>query len=487
MATLGNKFRTQQIKRHANMTELNHLGAMLAAKPHIFEGKMNQIFSSKNYFSDNALSSVLWAGGKTEEIGSNEWEWQMKGASERPLVILENVEPISNTAPGRGRTTFKIKLDENWYLPGDVITPGNPRFQCRIQENVQRHGNGFVYTVRLVSDDFNAFLPVTYLQPGQKWIKLYSTYGEGDSQDGSTQYHSHFSLRDSLGKFRKRYSVTDYAAEEALAVNLQDTKGGVHKTWIGYAEVEYWKQWYRELERAYWYNRKARSVEAVTGRPVDTFSGIQEKIETDGHIHYYTDFTAKLVEEFLMDIFYAKTKPGSGRKIKAFTGEYGMLLFHRAMQDLADKHGWMMAGNTFNPVKQTKSEYNENAYAVGYQFTKYIMHNGAELELIHNPLYDDTTINFEIDPITGKPVESMRFTFLDFSEESGKSNVRIINKKNGYKFGYQAGLVSPYGPAKGGLMSHAGEYYSMHVSKETGIHIEDVTRCGELILKRNIA
>ena len=489
MATLGKEFTTKQIKRHANMTELNHLGAMLAAKPHVFESKMNQIFSSRNYFSDNALSSVLWAGGAEETIGSNEWEWKLRGASERPLVVLENVEPASNTTPGKGRTTFKIKLDENWYLPGDVITPGTAgqKHQCRIQEDVVRHGNGYVYTVRLVSDDFNAFLPVSLLQPGQKWTKLYSTYGEGDSQDGSTQYASHFSLRDSLGKFRKRYSVTDYTAEEVLAVNLMDSKGGVHKSWIGYAEVEYWKQWYRELERARWYNRKAKSIEAVTGRPVDTFSGIQEKIETDGHIHYYTDLTALLIEEFLMDIFYAKTKPGSARKIKAFTGEYGMLLFNRAMNDLMDKRGWIMAGNTFNPIQKTTSEYNSNAYAVGYQFTKYIMHNGAELELIHNPLYDDTTINFEIDPITGKPVESMRFTFLDFSEESGKSNIRIINKKNGYKFGYVAGLVSPYGPVKGGLMSHSGEYYSMHVSTETGIHIEDVTRCGELILKRNSA
>lgn len=487
MATLGNKFRTQQIKRHANMTEANHLGAMLAAKPHVFEGKMNQIFSSKNYFADNSFSALAFKMGAEETIANNEWEWKMMGASTRPSVILENVEPSSNSTLGKGRTTFRIKLDENWYLPGDVLTPGTSghKYQCRIMSENIKHGNGYVYEVRLVSDDFNAFVPSYLVQPGQQWTKLYSTYGEGDSQDGSTQYASHFSLRDSLGKFRKRYSVTDYAAEEALAINLQDTNGGVHKTWIGYAEVEYWKQWYRELERAIWYNRKAKSVEAVTGRSVDTFSGIQEKLE-DSHVHYYTELTATLIEEFLMDIFYAKTKPGSGRKIKAFTGEYGMLLFHRAMNDLMQKGAWMIAGDSFNPIQKTKSEYNDNAYAVGYQFTKYIMHNGAELELIHNPLYDDTTINFELDPITGKPVESMRFTFLDFSGEDGtKSNVRLISKKNGYKFGYVAGLVSPYGPAKGGLMSHSGEYYSMHVSKEMGVQIDDITKCGELILRRN--
>lgn len=486
MATLGSKMKFKQMPWHANMTELNHLGAMLVAKPHVFEGKMNQLFSAQNYYSDNPMSSIAWTSGAEMTIGSNEWEWSLTGATEKPLVVVENVEPESNTTPGQGKTTFRVKLDENWFIAGDVITPGTAgqKYQCRIMEDPQRHGNGWVYNVRLVTDDFQAFLPVALLQTGQQWAKLYSTYGEADHEDGSTQYHAPLALSDSLGKFRKKYQVTDYAAEQVLAVKLQDTKGGNHDTWINYAEVEYWRQWYRELERAYWYNRRANSIESSSGRKVDTFSGIQEKLE-DSHLHYYSELTAKLIEEYLMDIFYSRVKPGSGRKIKVFTGEYGMLLFNRAMQDLLDKRGWFIANDNFNPVQKAKSEYNTNAYSYGYQFVKYIMHNGAELELVHNPLYDDRSIHFEIDPITGYPVESMRFTFLDFSGSDGTSNIKLVSKKNGYKFGYVAGLITPYGPQKGSLMSHSGEYYSMHVSKECGIHIEDITRCGELILKRS--
>lgn len=56
---------------------------------------------------------------KTEDtIGNTEWEWELKGANTRPLVIVSNVEVVSNTTPGKFRKTFKIKLDENWYLPG---------------------------------------------------------------------------------------------------------------------------------------------------------------------------------------------------------------------------------------------------------------------------------------------------------------------------------------------------------------------------------
>lgn len=487
MATLGSKLITKQMPWHANFTELNHLGANLHAKPHVMENKMNKLFSAQNIFSDNPLSSISWKMGAEKVISSMKWEWQLKGADTRPLVVIENVEPATNLTLGKGREAFRVKLDENWLKASDVITPGTAgqTYQCRIMEQPVKHGNGYIYTVRLVSDDFNSFVPSSLVQPGQQWAKMYSTAEEGANQDGSTQYALPLTLEDNLGKFRKMYRVTDYAMEQVLAVGIPDSKGKMQVSWVNYAEVEYWQQWYRELERALWYNRRAKTLQGSTGRSVDSFNGIQAKLE-DSHLHYYTNFSARLVEEFLMDIFYSRVKPGSERKIKAFTGEYGMHLFHRAMQDILDKRGWTIANANFSPVQKTSSEYNSNAYSVGYQFVKYIMPNGAELELVHNPLYDDRSINFEIDPITGKPVESMRFTFLDFTGNGSESNVCMVTKKDGYKFGYVGGLVNPFGPNKGGLMAHEGEYYSMHASKQCGIHIEDITKCGELILKRNI-
>lgn len=487
MATLG-KLQTSQMPWHANMTEANHLGKMLQTKPHVLEGKMNQLFSAQNYYSDNPISSIALNMGATKEIGTMSWEWQMRGASEKPLVTIAKIE--TSTTPGKFKLPYKLVLDENHFLPGDVITPGTAgqRYQSRVVSAPKRNmaTSGWEYELVLAGADELLFIPTAYLEVGQQWAKLYSTYEEGANQDGSTTYSAPLTLSDSMGKFRKKYEVTDLAASEVLAVGLPDKNGVIQKSWIKYAEVEYWRQWYRELERAYWYNRKGKGVVGSTGREVDSFSGIQEKLE-DSHLHYYTQLTATLIEEFLMDIFYSRTSPGSGRKIKCFTGEYGMLLFHRAMNDLLDKRGWMVANQSFTPVQGASSSYHSNALSYGYQFVSYKMQNGAELELVHNPLYDDRSINFEIDPVTGYPVESMRFTFLDFSGGTGESNVQLMTKKDGYKFGYVPGLVSPYGPANGGQIAHAGEYYSMHVSKICGVHIEDITKCGELILKRAAA
>jgi hypothetical protein len=486
MARLNNRLITKQMPWHANMTELNHLGAALLAKPTVLEGKMNQLFTSTRY-SDNPLSTLL-AGKSEKTITTTQWEWDMKGASVRPLVIVEAVEPDGNTTPGKYKQPFRMKLDEDWYVPGDIIHPGtsNKKYQVRIQSQPFKHGNGYIYEVRGMWDDNAMYMPTTYLQPGQQWAKLFSQYEEAAEQSGSTQYSLPISLTNRMGRYRKKYRVTGDAAQEVLAVAIPDNKGKMHNTWIKYAEVEYWEQWYRELERGYWYSRSTDSVLGANGRPIYSGPGVQELLE-DSHVHFYSHLSARLIEEYLMDIFYSRVKPGKGRKIKAFTGEYGMIQFHRAIQDWQEKKKGFIQVVDQVFISKTSSEYNENALVAGYQYVRYRMANGAELELIHNPLYDDREINFAIDPITGYPEESQRITFLDFSgggDTMGNGNIVLMNKENSLKLAYVCGLQTPYGPSNKGMQAHSGDYYEMHVQKQCGVHIEDITKCGELILSR---
>ena len=485
MATLGNKFQLAQLPWHANMTELNHLGANLAARPHIFEGTMKKLFSAQNIYADNPLSSILFEMGSERTISSLEWEWSVMGADEKPLVVVENIEP-SDKKLGEGRTTFRIKLDHNWYVAGDVMAPlnGPKHFQVRIMEEPQRHGTGWVYTVRLKEDDFRGFLPSQYLEPGQEWSKLFSEYEEAAEQSGSTQYAMPTGFRDFMSKFRKKYKVTDYAGQEVLAVGLPGPDGKMYKSWIKLAEANFWKEWAREKEIALIYNKSSKTIEGANGRPVRSFAGLQEKLQ-DGHIHYYSEFSTRLLEEFLMDISYGRSTPGSGnRKMRVYTGEYGMILFHRAVMNSVTK-GWTIVSTSFDPVKKTSSALSSNAYAAGYQFTKFLAPNGIEVEVVHMPLYDDRRLNREIDPVTGYPVESMRFTFLDFGGGNGGSNLAIMKKADSFANWYVAGGYGPYGPNKSGMAAHSGEYYEMHVSETFGLHLEDPTRCGELILRRN--
>mgnify|MGYP003647952260 CR=1 FL=1 len=482
---VASKLITKQMPWHANMTEMNHLGRALIARPDKFESKVGQLFSAEKY-SDNPLTAMSIAEGREENTNSSTWGWDLRTANQRPLVVLEDIDgAVSGTLQqGKMKSTFRIKLDEAWWKPGDVISPGttNKKYQCRVQEAAKPSGKGAIYTLRLMSDDPSAFVPAQYFTPGTQWGKLFSQYAEAEEQSGSTQYALPISLENRMGRYRKMYEVTGDVHDEVLAVKIPDSKGVYHDSWIKYAEVEYWQQWYRELERGHWYSRSTDTVLSANGRPIKSGPGVQEQLE-DSHIQRYSNLSARLIEEYLMDIFYSRVKPGAKRQIKGWSGEYGMIQFHRAIQDWASQNGFIQVVDNLL-IDKTSSELNTNALAAGYQFTKYRMANGAELELVHNPLYDDREINFEIDPVTGYPMESQRITFMDFSGEGKNSNVRTVNKNNSYKLGYVAGLSTPYGPSDGGLMSHSGNFYEMHVEKMCGLHIEDVSRCGELILAR---
>lgn len=483
MAKIESRLITKKMPWHANMTEMNHLGAALIAKPHVMEGVMTKLFTSQQY-SDNALTSMLVKEGRTKTIDKSSWEWQLRGASTRPLVVVENMQPDSNTTIGKFKVDFDMKYDENWWKPGDVIHPGtsDKRNQCRVVTPPQRHGKGWIYKLRIMTDDPSFFINSKYFSTGTLWSKLYSVYEEGAEQAGSTQYSSNLSLENELGRFRKSYMVTGDVANEALAVMIPTSDGQMVKSWIKYAEVEYWQQWYKELDIANIYSRKVNSVLGGNGRPVNTFPGIHEQLE-DSHVHHFSVLSARLIEEYLMDIFYGRVKPGAQRHVKGLTGEYGMLNFHRAIERIDAKRGFLqVVDDKF--VQSVSSPYHTNALSYGYQYTMYKMANGSSLELVHLPLYDDREINMEIDPVTGYPTESQRITFLDFGDKNN-SNISLINKKDEFKVGYVAGTQNPYGPAKNNLMAHTGDYYELLVQDRKGVHIEDVTRCGELILSRN--
>ena len=81
MAILKNPFIIKKMPWHANMTEMNHLGAAMIAKPAVLQGKMNQLFSTQLY-SQNPLETLRSMGQVgTREETTTSWEYEMKGAN----------------------------------------------------------------------------------------------------------------------------------------------------------------------------------------------------------------------------------------------------------------------------------------------------------------------------------------------------------------------------------------------------------------------
>jgi len=482
MASVGIKDMViRKMQWHSNHTELNHLGRSLVAKPEMMYDNMQKIFSAYRY-SENPLSVLL--GGKAEKvIDKSEWEWMLRGASERPALIMENVLP-GNTSVGAGRTPFQLKFAEKRFVAGDVIYPGtlDKTLQVRIKEDPQRHGAGWLYQVVGNWDSTTKTLPTKYLEPNTKWVKLYSVYEEGSEQSGSTEYSMPMHLASRLSRMRKHYKVTGDAAREVLDVQMVGEDGKKYNGWIKYAEAEFWYQWYREIERLRWYSQSTTSVKGSTGRPTRQGPGVIELLNKS-HTYTFSNVSAQLFEEFAGDIFYGRIAPGNpARKLRVGTGEIGMRNFHRAINDRETANGFIQVTDDIN-LQKSSSPYHENSLVSGYQFVKARFANGIEMEVFHVPAFDDTTVNTQINPKTGFPYESERYVFMDFSGEGMESNIKLVRKKDSMIVRYIEGLAGPFGYTNQASVAHAGDYYEMHCHEQCGIHIEDITRCGMLIPK----
>ena len=467
---------------HANMTELNHLGAALLAKPDVFEPTVRKSFAAMDY--DNApFFYKLSSEGRERKVKGNEWTWPLRGASRRPLVSMGNPN-TDNETPGKFNREFQLKLDENWYQPGDVLTPGdqNKRLQVRVQSGPMSVGSGHLYRVVMNTGDPALYMPAKYFEAGQQWSKLNSQYEEGAEQAGSTHYALPIELKSRLSRFRKKYRITGDAHDQVLSVAVPDSNGKYHKFWMKYAEAEYWMQWYQELEAGVWYNRdNGGKVTGSTGRKVLTGPGVQQLLE-GGNQETYNKLTGKLLQDFMLSIFFGRVRPDSGnRKLIGYAGEIGMINFHTAVNEVSAKSPFIqVVDNKF--VKSTSSPYSSNALSFGYQYVTYKMVNGMELELRHNPIYDNTQYNREIDERTGYPKESSRITFFDMSGEGEESNIKLVKKEDAFSHSYVEGTVGPYGRGRNRKAAHEGDYYDVVVQDQCGVQIDDVTRTGELIL-----
>ena len=169
------------IKRYdgfgGNFLDSQYLGhAFDSGKPYVFENSMMKIFSSQSRFTHskpflNMLADTKTAGNK--EIDSEIYRWSLMGAEERFAYVVENVETA--TAPGLNNTTFRIKLDIDYYHAPDVLFSDDNEIPLAIVDGPIADGTGFIYTVKVQSDNPTLFLDPKYLTAGARFNKVWTS------------------------------------------------------------------------------------------------------------------------------------------------------------------------------------------------------------------------------------------------------------------------------------------------------------------------
>lgn len=468
----------------SGLTESNHLSNAYLTEPEKVGSVLAYAFGIQE---DNVLSLLTGGIGNTLYVNNREYEWDLHSQSDKAIEVIADTAG-SNLTPGQYGMLFKITLAEKWFDVSDVLLADDTITQARVQFEPESDGAGWTYTCQLVSPNQLSFVDPTYLKPGARWSKEYSAVEEYSVKGGGHGYSTPYKLRNQLTTLRKTYSVTREATKAVMIVELFDPADPSKSTklWTKVAEWTAMAYWYRELDKSYLYsiyNKAANGEVSVQGenkRPVFIGAGLREQI-SPANRRFYTKLTYEILDEFLLDLSYAASKWGGDYKFVALTGKMGMREFDRAIKDHA-------RGNniTVTTAGTFITGHGDELSFEGY-FKTVMFLNGIELTVKEFAPYDDIVRGRALHPITQKPIESYRFTVLNFGRNKGVSNIRKVAMADSeMAMWHVCGSTDPFGGVAKSIMTQRSsgiDGYDVHFLSQCGLMVQDPTSCGELILR----
>jgi len=472
-----NTLQVYQGKSWSGLTTDNHLGSVFNEQPNLVSSIMSRVFGMYSYAGMDALFSMM---GAEEELPSDaDFEWYLKGDDEKAVAIV-GFNAADVLRPGVNQTIFELVLAEKYFAFTDKLVFDDRRFAVRVMDEPIASGANWVYRVQIMTGDNTLFIPPALLTAGRRVSKDYSPQEKTLSKTaGETHFSSPFKMRNSFSTLRKTYTIPGNMHDRPLVIEMLDPKSMKStKIWTQYAEWEFMCQWYKEKNRNLMYAESNKGVSGLynmngaSGFPVIEGAGIRQQI-SPAYKFQYTQFTIEWLEDVLLNLSI-NILPEDKREFVALTGERGFVQFHRALENHAAR---------FQPLDSRRITGSGQNLGFQGQYREYMGPQGIKFTLIHLPEYDNVVSNRLMHP-DGGPVESYRYTILNFGTHKGKKNIRRVYPKGRKELMWHiAGSTSPLGPnssfSKGAASAVDG--YELHCMANQGVIIENPMSCAELI------
>ena len=485
--SLLNNLQLYRGRRFSDLVDENMISNALLTRPHEVSGLLSLVFGTKDDGVSTAIDLITGGLGKTMIIDNREFEWSVMIDSDHAVNIrwaksngVEITTSNYNTVtPGANGAPIYIALEEKWFNVGAILSFDDYKFQVRVGAVPYQDGSSWVYECYVVDGSQAAYIPGEFLLPGRQVSRMGSAYEEYSDEADIINYQTPFKMRNQLQTLRLSYDITGDAYSTVLAIALKDPESG--KTSYLWSDYQYWialREWKKREEKELLFGKSNRqadgtyNLKGTNGRPVPKMSGLFEQI-SPANVRYYTTLTAELLEDYLFDLCY-NILGTNERKFMALTGEMGIREFDRILKE-------KVAGfNLIDTVFVTGSGQN---LTLGGQFTTYKMTNGIELTLKRCPLFDNMELFRQLHPLTGKPLMSYTFMFVDLGSRDGQANiVKVCRKGREFVQWTTGGSVIPsgYGNSINTLRSNSRDGYQVHFLGEEGIMLRNPLSCGIL-------
>lgn len=474
-------------RRTADLIDKNSISFLLQSEPQNMTPILSYIFGMKEQVS--ILNFLTGGMGRTIELERDEYDWDVMIESRKPVTInsakWQGATIASTDVPGINGTPIQVWVSEKFFGPGAILEFDDNKYQAIVYGEPYQDGSEWVYTLQVSDGKADSYIPPSLLASGKQLSRAGSAYPEYSEEADIIEYQSPTRLRNYLTIMRRKADITGSAASETMVIEMRDPEtGATTKYWDELQKWNLMRQWYETMEYQLVYDKC--TVDPITGtinlkgsngRPIKKGAGLLQQI-SPANRRTYTKLTADLLEEFLFDLSYGLNGFGE-RKYVALTGEMGMKELDRVLREKVAALGVTIVDTKF--ITGTGQEL-----ALGGQFTTYNMLNGVQLTLKHFPLYDDTYHHRKLHPVTKKPLESYRMTFVDIGMKNGEANVNKVVKKGREMVMWAVGgaLVPGQGFSSSfsNVMSNSRDGVTIEILGEAGIWVKYPNYMGELVL-----
>lgn len=465
---------------HAGLTEASHLRSFFLLEPEMASQVVTRVYNMQNGYK-NALSFLTGGIGKSKEMNDIIYQWSVMGDSRRAIAITRSIFDGVAATPGIAETTFKIGVGENWFAIGDVCVPDDASYSFRVMAEPEFDGVDYILTCQMVTNNAADYIPATLLVVGKELSKDFNAV-ENDASEtsGITHYVTPVRLQNYMSTFRKKFSITGAVHDKVLNIAIMSPDGDeLAKTWVKYAEWEFWCQWMDEIELALMYGKSnvksntTTGMKGASGNTVYLSAGLEQQISPSNQ-RYYTDLTEQTIRNFMNDLAFNGTEDGP-REYVALCGRNFMDLFDQAMKKSAANYTLVDTHFVTGSGQDLK---------LGAQFMTYVGLNGDKMTLKEYAPYNSVVRNRLLHPKTGRPAESYKATFLNFkSYSNGEPNImKVYTKGREMVSTYVEGLYGPTGPKKNGSSATGKDGYDFIAMSEQGIMMKNPTDGAQLIL-----
>lgn len=490
------KFQMYSTRSWAGLSEENNLRNAFMTEPTKMKSIVAYALSSTYYNRTTAGTSVmslLTDGlGATETIESDEYRWDLFGQNERAIEVLGNKGDGGST-PGYGRTTFRVTFVEKYFAVTDTLS-ADDYTQVRVQSEPYQGDGGWIYELGLVEPDPTKYIDPLMISAGARFSKLFSAVEELSMKGGDMNFVAPFKMKNRLTRLRKNHTVSRDVATDLMIMEMpaiDNPNGPKTKYWFTKVEWDFMAQWAKEKDQAMirGIHSGDQPLAGENGRPVTQGAGLRQQI-SPANIRYYNKLTYKLLDDLLADLSYTAVPNGGNHRFLAFTGKQGLRAFSNAINDHFKGIG---ASILVNGQGLFIDGQGNNLTFTGDQWVTANFPNGVVLTVREMPMYDDPITNRQLDPVTGKPTESFRFTIFNIGANvKGGANIKKVVKKDSEDImTITPGMYNPYKVPNGGKSGFAVEAgsgldgFTIYALTHEGIMLADPTSAAELLYSIN--